>query len=39
MAKLQVFRAQFENVKMNEEEYVARFFLKVAEIVNKMKAL
>ena len=39
MAKLQVYRAQFENIKMNEEEDVASFFLKVVEIVNNMKAL
>ena len=37
--KLQVYRAQFENIKMNEEEDVASFFLRVAEIVNNMKAL
>ena len=39
MAKLQTYRAQFENVKMNEDEDIASFFLKVAEIVNNMKAL
>ena len=39
MAKLQVYRAQFKNIKMNEEEDVATFFLKIAEIVNNMKAL
>ena len=39
MAKLQAYRAHFENVKMLEDEYVASFFLKVAEIVNNMKAL
>ena len=38
-AKLQVYRAQFENIKMNEEEDVANFFLRVVEILNKMKAL
>ena len=38
-AKLQVYRAQFENIKINEEEDVASFFLKVAEIVNNMKDL
>ena len=38
-AKLQVYRAQFENIKMNEEEDVASLFLRVAEIVNNMKAL
>ena len=29
MAKLQAYRAYFENVKMNEDEDVASFFLKV----------
>ena len=38
-AKLQAYRAQFENVKMNEDEDVASLFLKVAEVVNNMKAL
>ena len=38
-AKLQVYRAQFENIKMNEEEDVASLFLRFAEIVKKMKAL
>ena len=38
-AKLQVYRAQFENLKMNDDEDVGSFFLKVAEIVNNMKAL
>ena len=39
MAKLQAYRAQFENVKMNEDEDVASFFLKVAKVVNNMKYL
>jgi len=38
-AKLQVYRAQFENLKMNDDEDIDSFFLKVAEIVNNMKAL
>ena len=38
-AKLQVYRAQFENLKMNDDEDVGSFFLRVAEIVNNMKAL
>ena len=38
-AKLQVYRTQFENIKMNEEEDVASLFLRVAEIVNNMEAL
>ena len=39
MAKLQAYRAQFKNVKMNEDEDVASFFLKFTEVVNNMKAL
>ena len=39
IAKLQVYRAQFENVQMKEDEDVAILFLKVAEFVNNMKAL
>ena len=38
-AKLQVYRAQFENLKMNDDEDVGKFFLRVVEIVNNMKAL
>ena len=37
--KLQVYRAQFENIKMNDDEDIASFFLRVVEIVNNMKAL
>ena len=36
---MQAYRAQFENVKMNEDEDIASFFLKVAKVVNNMKAL
>ena len=39
MAKLLIYRAQFENVKMNEDEDIAIFFLKVVEITNNMKVL
>ena len=39
IAKLQVYRAQFENIKMNDDEDIASFFLRVAEIVNNMRAL
>ena len=39
IAKLQFYRAQFENIKMNDDEDIASFFLKVEKIVNKMKAL
>ena len=38
-AKLQVYRAQFENIKMNDDEDIANFFLRVAKIVTNMKAL
>ena len=38
-AKLQVYIAQFENIKMNDDEDIASLFLRVAEIVNNMKAL
>ena len=39
IAKLQVYRAQFENLKMNDDEDIASFFLRVAKFVNNMKAL
>ena len=39
IAKLSIYRAQFENLKMNDDEDIASFFLRVAEIVNNMKAL
>ena len=39
IAKLQVYRAQFENIKMNDDEDISSFFLRVAEIVNNMRAL
>ena len=39
IAKLQVYRAQFENLKMNDDEDIDSFFLRVAEIVNNMKEL
>ena len=39
IAKLKVYRAQFENIKMNDEEDISSFILRVAEIVNNMKAL
>ena len=38
-AKLQVYRAQFENLRMNDDEDIASFFLRVVEIVNNMKYL
>ena len=38
-AKLQTYRAQFENLKMKEEENIAAYFLWVDEIVNIIKGL
>ena len=38
-AKLQVYRTQFENLRMNDDEDIASFFLKAAKIINNMKAL
>ena len=39
MAKLRVRRTYFETLKMNEDEYRAKFFLRVDEVVNIMLAL
>ena len=36
MAKIQAHRTQFENLKMNEDEDINAFFLRVAEVVNIM---
>eukprot|EP00253_Pinus_taeda_P004956 PITA_04956 len=38
-AKLQTLRIQYENLKMYNDESVANYFLRVAEIVNFMKNL
>ena len=38
-AKLQTYKAQFENLKMKEEENIAAYFLRVDEIVNIIKGL
>jgi hypothetical protein len=38
-AKLQTYRMQFEQLKMKEDETVGKFFLRVEEMVNAMKAL
>jgi hypothetical protein len=37
--KLQPFRLKFEQLKMNEDEIVSKYFLRVEEIVNSMKGL
>jgi hypothetical protein len=36
-AKLQIFRVKFEQLKMNEDENIASYFLRVDEIVNAIK--
>jgi hypothetical protein len=38
-AKLQTYRLKFEQLKMNEDETVNRYFLRVEELVNSMKGL
>jgi hypothetical protein len=38
-AKLQTFRLKFEQLKMNEDETVSKYFLRVEELVNSMKGL
>jgi hypothetical protein len=38
-AKLHIFRAKFEQLKMNEDENIAAYFLRVDEIVNNIKGL
>jgi hypothetical protein len=38
-AKLQTFRLKFEQIKMNEDETVRKYFLRVEELVNAMKGL
>jgi hypothetical protein len=37
--KLQTYRIQFEQLKMKEDETVGKYFLRVEEMVNAMKAL
>lgn len=39
MAKLQVYRNQFEMLEMNENEDIAKFILRVDEVVNVMLGL
>jgi hypothetical protein len=36
-AKLQTFRLKFEQIKMNEDETVSKYFLRLEELVNSMK--
>jgi hypothetical protein len=38
-AKLHIFRAKFEQLKMNEDENITSYFLRVDEIVNSIKGL
>ena len=37
--KLQTYRLKFEQLKMNEDESVSKYFLRVEELVNAMKGL
>jgi hypothetical protein len=38
-AKLQTYRIQFEQLKMKEDETIGKYFLRIEEMVNAMKAL
>jgi hypothetical protein len=38
-AKLQTHRLKFEQLKMNEDETISKYFLRVEEFVNSMKGL
>jgi hypothetical protein len=38
-AKLQTYRLKFEQLKMNEDETIRKYFLRVEELVNAMKGL
>jgi hypothetical protein len=38
-AKLQTYRLKFEELKMNEDETISKYFLRVEELVNAMKGL
>jgi hypothetical protein len=38
-AKLQIFREKFEQLKMNEDENIATYFLRIDEVVNDIKGL
>jgi hypothetical protein len=37
--KLQTYRVQFELLRMKEDETIGKYFLRVEELVNAMKAL
>ena len=38
-AKLQTYRVQFEKLQMKEDETIGKYFMRVEELVNAMKAL
>ena len=38
-AKLQTYRLKFEQLKMNEDETIIKYFLRVEELINAMKGL
>jgi hypothetical protein len=38
-AKLQTYRLKFEQLKMNEDETISKYFVRVEELVNAMKGL
>jgi hypothetical protein len=38
-AKLQTYRLKFEQLNMNEDETISKYFLRVEELVNAMKGL
>jgi hypothetical protein len=38
-AKLQTYRLKFEQLKMNEDETIRKYFLRVEELVNAMKGI
>lgn len=38
-AKIQTHRRKFESLKMEDEEYIASYFLRVVEVVNSLKGL
>jgi hypothetical protein len=38
-AKLQTYRLKFEQLEMNEDETISKYFLRVEELVNAMKGL